>query len=206
MATQTAVDWAFEADYIQTCNCQYGCPCEFQAPPTEGFCEGVAAWHIHQGHYRDVDLSGVTFGATLHSPGPMHEGNLTLCLLIDERADERQRDAIVQIASGQAGGVPFEILGALTSEVKGPEFVPVQWQLDGRNSQVKLGDQVELATSAIKNPVTGDEEQIRVEHGSGFIFKDAEAVAGTRCASDVPGLAFSHPDRAGYVARVHYPY
>ena len=34
MTTGAKVKWTMEADYLQACNCDYGCPCEFQAPPT----------------------------------------------------------------------------------------------------------------------------------------------------------------------------
>jgi hypothetical protein len=45
------VKWSFEADYLQACNCDYGCPCEFSAPPTLGYCDGMGAWRIKRGKY-----------------------------------------------------------------------------------------------------------------------------------------------------------
>ncbi len=59
MLTQQQVKWTMEADYLQACNCDYGCPCEFDAPPTQGFCEGVGAWRINRGRYGDVALDGL---------------------------------------------------------------------------------------------------------------------------------------------------
>ena len=98
MATQATTKWAMEADYLQACNCDYGCPCEFEAPPTMGYCEGLGAWRINRGNYGDASLDGLGLGFGLHSQGPLHEGNMTLALFVDERANEQQRDALVNIA------------------------------------------------------------------------------------------------------------
>src|SRR5215204_3138669 len=32
--------WSLEADYFTACNCDWGCPCNFNARPTEGRCMG----------------------------------------------------------------------------------------------------------------------------------------------------------------------
>src|SRR5205823_5968694 len=53
------IKWSIDADYLQACNCDYGCPCEFSAPPTPGFCEGMGAWRINRGNYGDVKLDGL---------------------------------------------------------------------------------------------------------------------------------------------------
>ncbi len=105
MTTEERVQWSFEADYFQACSCDYGCPCEFEAPPTQGFCEGVGAYRINQGSYGSVPLDGLGLGLYVRFPEAMHLGNGSLGLFIDERADALQREALVQIASGQQGGV-----------------------------------------------------------------------------------------------------
>jgi hypothetical protein len=43
--------WRFEADYFTACNCDWGCPCNFNARPTEGRCLGWGAWSILTGQY-----------------------------------------------------------------------------------------------------------------------------------------------------------
>src|SRR5260221_13735960 len=110
MATNSKVKWFFEADYLQACNCDYGCPCEFAAPPTRGSCEGMCAWRIGNGRYGDLSLNGLGLGFAARWPKAIHEGNGTVCLFFDEKANPQQRDALLQITSGQAGGLPFEIL------------------------------------------------------------------------------------------------
>jgi hypothetical protein len=196
--------WSLEADFLQACNCDYGCPCEFSAPPTRGFCEGTGAWSIIKGSYGDVPLDGLAVGFAAHWPKAIHEGNGTLALFLDERASAQQREALLTICSGQAGGLPFEILATTFSQVLDPIFAPFQFDLNGRDSSVRIGDALHVAMEPIKNPVTQEPESVRLEHATGFIFKSAEAVSGKECRVTVPGLSFSWPDKAGFVTRVNY--
>src|ERR1041385_3037408 len=96
--------WFLEADFLQACNCDFGCPCEFSAPPTMGYCEGMGAWKIRQGKFGDVPLDGLALGFAVRWPKAIHEGNGTVCMFFDERANPAQREALLQISSGQAGG------------------------------------------------------------------------------------------------------
>jgi len=196
--------WSFEADFLQACNCDYGCPCEFSAPPTRGFCEGTGAWRIIKGSFGDLPLDGLAVAFAANWPKAIHEGNGTLVLFIDERATAQQREAILTICSGQAGGLPFEILATTFSKVLEPIFAPIQFELNGRDSSVHIGDSFGVALEPIRNPVTKEPESVRVEHATGFIFKSAEAVSGRECRVNVPGLSFSWPDKAGFVTRVNY--
>lgn len=204
MTTEAQVKWTMEADYLQACSCDYGCPCEFEAPPTQGYCHGIGAWRINSGTYGDVNLDGLGLGFALNSPAAIHLGNITLALFIDERADDQQREALIQIASGQAGGLPFEIVASLVSNLSGPHFVPFEFNLQGKNSSARIGDAVSMGFEPIKNPVTGEPEGIRIEHETGFLFKGADVVSATECRASVDGLDFSWPDKAGFVTQVTY--
>src|SRR5580704_17447604 len=57
MSSSVPTSWVFDADYLQACNCDYGCPCEFAAPPTPGFCEGTGTWLIKTGRCWKISLS-----------------------------------------------------------------------------------------------------------------------------------------------------
>ncbi len=204
MATEQQVKWSMDADYYQACNCNYGCPCEFEAPPTEGYCEGTGVWRINRGTYGDVSLDGLGLGFALRSPGALHEGNITLALFVDEKANEAQRNSLIQIASGQAGGMPFEVIATLVGNLSGPHFVPFVFDHQGRNSSAKMGDAVSISFEPIKNPVTGEPEGIRVEHETGFLFKGAEVVSAKECRATIGDLDFSWPDKSGFVTEVMY--
>jgi hypothetical protein len=196
--------WSFDADYLQACNCDYGCPCEFSAPPTDGFCEGIGVWKIERGHFDDVSLDGLGVAFAAKWPGAIHEGNGTVCLFVDERANEAQRNALLEIGSGKAGGLPFEILATTFSTLMEPQFVRFDVNVDGLNSTARLGDGFRIALEPIKNPVTREPEQVAVNHGTGFIFQTAECASAREGSIAVNGMEFSYPDKAGFVARVHY--
>lgn len=196
--------WSFEADFIQACSCDYGCPCEFSAPPTKGFCEGVGAWRIIKGSFGEVNLESLGLGFAARWPKAIHEGNGTAAIFVDERATPAQREALLHIASGKAGGLPFEILVTTISKFLEPEFVPFQFQLNGRNSSVKVGKALDVALEPIKNPVTGQPESVRIEHSTGFIFQQAECVSAARMNTDIGELKFSWPNKAAFVTQVRY--
>ena len=204
MANGNGVKWEMEADYLQACSCDYGCPCEFQAPPTQGFCEAVAAWRINRGRYGDVSLDGLGLGFAARWPGALHEGNGTATIFIDEKASAEQRDALTKIVSGQAGGMPFEIIVTTLSKVD-MKFVPFAFDVSGKNSSARLGQEAGLAFEPIKNAVTGEPESTHVEHETGFMFKGADVVSNRECRSSLGGeLDFSWPDKAGFVTQVKY--
>ncbi len=56
------------------------------------------------------------------------EARLTLGLYIDARADERQRDALERVFSGQAGGF-MATFAKLVGAVRGVEFVPITFEV-----------------------------------------------------------------------------
>jgi hypothetical protein len=204
MATAAQTKWTIEADYLQACNCDYGCPCEFSAPPTYGDCQGMGAWKINHGRHGDLSLDGLAFGFAAHWPEAIHKGNGTVCLFFDEKANPQQREALLKIASGQDGGAPFEIIAQTFSKILEPRFLPFTFDLDGKNSRVKIGDAVSVALEPIKNPVTGEPESVRVQHATGFIFKEAECVSAKECRVSAGELNFSWPNRAAFVTKIKY--
>ena len=84
---------------VGECNCAWGCPCNFDAQPTYGFCDGMYTLVVHEGGFGDVELGGVVFLMGGHAPGAIHEGNGTSVLIVDERATAPQR-------SGRARPLP----------------------------------------------------------------------------------------------------
>jgi hypothetical protein len=196
--------WSFEADYLQACNCDYGCPCEFSASPTLGFCEGAGAWRIVNGKFGDVRLDGLGLGFAARWPKAIHEGNGTACIFVDAKADTRQRDALIKIASGKMGGLPFEILATTFSKVLDPVFVVFQFSMNGPKSSVKVGNHLNVAFGPILNPVTKEPESVSVKHGTGFVFKEAECVSAEEMSVSAGDLNFAWPRKAGFITRVQY--
>jgi len=165
----------------------------------------MGAWRIEKGKYGDVKLDGLCFAFAARWPKAIHQGNGTVQLYFDEKANAKQREALLAIASGQAGGMPFEIIVTTFNKVLEPKFVAFKFKFDGKNSSVKVGDAVMASMESIKNPVTGKAESVRVEHETGFIFKGADVVSAKEMRVSAGGeLNFSHPNKCGFVTKVKY--
>src|SRR5437016_13802688 len=96
--------WRMQGDWFDVCSCNMACPCEFAQAPTNNRCEGVLAYHVREGAYGDVRLDGLNVIGVAHFEGNIWAGEakVSMGLFIDERADERQRQALQLIFSGQA--------------------------------------------------------------------------------------------------------
>ena len=110
----------------------------------------------------------------------------------------------MKIATGQEGGMPFEIIAKTISRLLDPQYVTFDFKINDRNSSVRLGVNVSLAFEPIKNPVSGDPEAIRVEHESGFLFKWAHVVSAKEGRARIGELNFNYPNKAGFVTKVKY--
>src|SRR5205085_392862 len=159
---------------------------------------------FNKGQYGSTKLDGIGMALAVRWPKAIHEGNGVACLYVDEKANPAQRDALVKIASGEEGGLPFEIIVTTFAAVHGPRFVPIQFQMNGRNSSVKVGDAITVQLEPIKNPVTGEPEAVRIEHSTGFIFKSAECVSAQQMRVGAGELNFSWPNKAAFVTQVQY--
>jgi|SRR6187401_398089 len=174
-----AEKWELKGDVLVSCNCDWGCPCNFNARPTKGKCEGGWTWQIRRGRYGDLALDGLCFSVYANWPGAIHEGKGEALLLIDERADADQKSAIETLLGGKVGG-PWEVLGWTWPTVHGPFRVAYDIVFNGIHSTAKCGDYVEIACAPIKNPVTGAEARPGVVLPEGIIFKHGDLGATTR--------------------------
>jgi hypothetical protein len=145
-------------------------------PAPNSFCEGISAMHIVEGHYDGLRLDGLRWAVVAHWPGALHEGNGVAEIFVDERASEEQRQALLQILSGQAGGTLFEILASVVSEVKGVHFVPIHFEFDkaGRRARLSIPGRVETVSQPITVPATGQEQRVVVCMPDGFEYKEME--------------------------------
>jgi hypothetical protein len=197
-----AVTWELEGTVLIACNCDYGCPCNFNARPTQGKCEGGWTWHVERGRYGDVTLDGITFTVVVDWPGAIHDGGGTALILVDERADDAQREAVRTLTSGDVGG-PWGILGWTWPTVEGPIPVPYELVLDGVNSRLRAGGAVELESEPIRNPVSGAEVHPGIVLPEGLILRKADLGSSKRFRVH-DGITYEHADRYTAVGRFEY--
>lgn len=146
--------WRIKGQYMETCNCTFLCPCigsNLTARPSEGDCKAAIAMRIDEGEKDGVKLNGLSFIVLLHSPKAMAEGNMTVGLIVDERASEKQVEAISAIATGAAGG-PMAALAPLVGKVAGVEKRPIRFEADGMKFSVKAGELIDQALEGVPGP------------------------------------------------------
>ena len=165
--------WTLTGTVLISCNCDYGCPCNFNARPSHGRCEGGWTWMDGAGAFDDVRLDGLIFSLYAKWPGAIHEGNGEALILVDERADDRQRAAIATLMTGTVGG-PWATLGWTYPTVHGPRPVRYDVELNGRHTRVRAGDAVRVESTTIRNPVSGAEVHPSVVLPEGIVVKQAD--------------------------------
>ncbi len=178
------VKWEIKGPAYNNCNCDYGCPCQFNALPTHGDCRAIGAMHIAKGHFGDVDLSGLNWAVTFAWPGAVHMGDGECQAFIDERATPEQRVAIGTILSGQeaAEGLSiFQVFSTTLKTMHEPQFVPIQFEIDidGRSSRIEVPGLIEGTGDAIRNATTGEAQRASVNLPGGFEYTFAEYGSGT---------------------------
>jgi hypothetical protein len=114
--------WQISGDYVETCNCDFICPCPTSglAQSTHGTCTFAMAFRVDEGRFDDVNLAGTSFIVVGRTPGNMIDGNWDVGLIVDAAAAEDQKQALASIASGGAGG-PLANLAPLIGNFLGVE-------------------------------------------------------------------------------------
>jgi hypothetical protein len=152
MAAQA--QWRFTGDYFENCNCSVVCPClvskaaPLTSRPTEGVCDVVAIFHIERGGFGDVSLDGLNVAVAIHTPGPMGEGNWSVGAYIDERANDKQTEALGAIFTGAAGG-PMAAFAPLIANNLGAKKVPISYRIQGKRRSAEIPGILHMAVDPL---------------------------------------------------------
>jgi hypothetical protein len=169
------VNWQIVADQVGSCNCDWGCPCQFYALPTRGACEGVDATEIVRGHFGETVLDGVRYAQVYHFDGAVHEGNGWRRLILDERSTPAQRAAIEALTNGTQGHPVFEIYAAMAPNVLDPIVAAIEFAHDAerRTARIRIAGLAECRIEPIRD-TSGNEHRARIDLPNGFEFRVAE--------------------------------
>jgi len=198
--------WTIKGREFVHCNCAYGCPCQFNALPTNGDCRAVAAIEIEEGRHGDTPLDGLRIAAVFSWPGPIHEGDGTALQIVDERANPAQREALLRIMSGQdtlPGATFFQVFSTTYSKVHEPIFAPIEFEvdIDGRTARLVVPGVIDARGEPIVNPVSGETHRARINLPNGFEYDTAEIGRGW-AKTDGP-MAMSLADSHAQFAPLH---
>jgi hypothetical protein len=130
-------EWKVNGTYFEACNCEAACPCFFLSDPTESDCTALVAWHIDDGNFGDVRVDNLNVALAVHSPGNMATTPWKAAVYFDESASEDQKNALMQIFTGQAGGHPARLVSHI-GEVLGVSSLPMVYQAEGKRRSLQV--------------------------------------------------------------------
>lgn len=177
--------WHFYSETFGNCNCASNCGCQFNVPSTHGFCQFVEGGYIRDGLFNGVDISGLNWVFLIIWPGEIAEGNGKRQIIVDERADSAQRDAIEKIVSGEVGvpgGNHFSVFGSTCTEFLETVFLPIEYEIDiaARKAKLVVPGVIEATGKPIIDAFSGDEFHIALARPKGsFEFTYAEIGSGS---------------------------
>jgi len=200
------IAWELNAVAFTNCNCDYGCPCQFNALPTHGNCEAVHSMHIERGYFGDTQLDDLCVVTCLWWPGPIHEGGGRVFAIIDERASQAQRECLLKILTGQEtepGATIWNVFAATIDELLEPAFQTIDMEIDiaARTSRIRVNELVSSAGTPILNPVTGIEHRAQIHLPQGFEYSVAEMASGT--TETLGPIQISLTDSYGQFNEIH---
>ncbi|MCP4329742.1 MAG: DUF1326 domain-containing protein [Alphaproteobacteria bacterium] len=201
-------EWYVKGQELANCNCDYGCPCQFNALPTYGDCRAAVGYRIDEGQYGDVSLNGMRAAMIASWPKAIHEGDGTIQHIVDETASEAQREAMLKIMRGENTEpmtTMWSVFSAMTTTFLDPIVAPISFDLDidGRTGKLSIPGVVEITAEPIRNPVSGAEHRARIELPHGFEYHVAEMASGTTRTGADAGIELALDKSYTQLADIH---
>jgi len=199
--------WQITGDYFENCNCDIVCPCLFSlnppltSQPTAGACELAFGFHIDHGRYDATPLDGLNVAMIARTPGPMADGNWSVALYLDERANEQQSQALQAIFTGSDGG-PISALAPLISTALGAKAVPINFQKEGKRRSVEIPSIMQLAVHAL--PSLNPDQEIWAQNAHPFASSVSLAVGEENSTWTDYGMHWDNSGKNGHYAPISW--
>ena len=197
-------EWRIRGTYLEFCNCDPGCGCNFRGVPSspEGNCQAVINHVIEEGSRDELDLAGAKVSWALWWPGAIHDKGGNGHAYID--GSDEQYEVLAPIWRGEEGYGLFEIFNSTLDEVTTVEHATVDITLDGKRSRVKVDGVTDNEMTPLTSPVTGDVNDVRIVKTSGFIWRDGEIAQSKRFQVDLPEMAWDQHERHCVFSKFDY--
>ena len=202
------VEWEIQGVQVSHCNCNVGCPCQFNALPSHGNCRAYVFMQVDQGHFGKVKLDGVRWGSLLAWPGPIHLGNGTALTVVDESANAKQRAAIESIARGKEtdpGSLITQVFATMITNVEPTQFRSIELAIDRkkRTARVQIAELLDGSAESIRNPVTGEPHVVKLRLPHGFEYREADFLTGKAKTASSP-IELNFDGTHAHIAKVHW--
>jgi hypothetical protein len=175
--------WVIHGTEFENCNCAPGCPCQFGAKSTQGHCEAFMCGHIDKGNFNDTNLDGLDWAMVMYWPGEVHEGNGTQQVIIDQRADPTQREALRKILHGESttpGKTHFFVYNSMMSAVLDTLYAPIEMSISEWPASRSKG----WSSHAGRRSAGRRTQHCRAEYGS--VPRTGRAISIPRWAAEIP--------------------
>ncbi len=138
-----AKSWKITGALTEACTCAVPCSCNFgEGPSPHSYCYPFYSYHIRKGNYGDVVLDDLHFGSA-DLRGGRH-------MFMDERANERQREALRIIMARVVERVSADDSERKAKEMAGEiEYVAVEQEYDDRKNHLKVAGIGEFAADYV---------------------------------------------------------
>jgi len=140
---------------LEVCDCDILCPCWVGEDPDNETCEAIVAWHIDRGAIDGVDVSGLTLASFAHIPdNVLTPETWKVAMFVDDRASERQQEALLQVWTGKQGGPVGELM-KVVGEVAAVERAPIEFTVEDGRGTLRVGEVAEAVMAPFRG-ATGE--------------------------------------------------
>lgn len=200
-------EWELHGMEFGNCNCSYGCPCQFNALPTHGFCQAIGFFSIEKGRFGDAKLDGLNMAFAVAWPGAVHEGRGTMQPVIDERADEAQRRGLLSIMTGKETAPMttfWAVYTAMCERILDPIYTSITIEVDmqARRATCRAEGVLTGGGEPILNPVTKAEHRVGIVLPNGFEYGQNEVGRGWSTSSG--GVPLKLEDSYAHWLELHF--
>lgn len=115
--------------------------------------------HIKEGNYGDISLNSLNVLAIGAFKGNIWTGDgltkVNMAIFFDDKADDKQREALNEIFNGRAGGFMAEF-AKLIGEIRGIEYAPIKFELadDLSHWSAEIPGKILARAEALTGPTT----------------------------------------------------
>ena len=200
-------DWELHGMEVGNCNCAYACPCQFNALPTHGNCQAIGFFSVEEGHFGDAKLNGLNMAFAISWPGAVHQGRGTMQPVIDKRANEAQRNALLSIMTGKETDPMttfWAVYTAMCETIKEPIYTTISIDIDmhARRATCKAEGALASRGEPILNPVTGAEHRVGIVLPNGFEYGQNEV--GRGWSTSRQGVELALEDSYAHWLELHF--
>jgi hypothetical protein len=126
-------------------------------------------------------------------------------LFIAKKSNKNQRQAIVNIFTGTARGEgPLAKFANTLKYILDPQYVDINARINGRKSSFSVPGIIDVQVENFINPVTGEEQDTKIQLPKGFIFKVADAARTKVMKILTPNLNFDDSGKNAFYSVVEF--